>query len=75
MALSFLGVVFLWCSYPIIVLSSVYTSTGGKIVAMASQVNIWLALAASVLGCYSASCLAHRKFSVHDMVFGSITVF
>jgi hypothetical protein len=52
----------------------VYTSTTGKIVAMAGQVNIWLALAASVLGCFAASSLAYRKFCIHDMVFASITV-
>jgi ammonia channel protein AmtB len=74
MALAFLGIVFVWCSYPVFVLSSVYESTAGKIVAMAGQVNIWLALASSVLGCFTASAWIYGKFSVHDMVFSSITV-
>jgi predicted permease len=74
MALAFLGIIFVWCSYPILVLSSVYDSHISKIVAMAGQVNIWLALATSVLGCYTASSLIYRKFCVHDMIFGSITV-
>lgn len=74
MALAFLGTIFVWCSYPILVLSSVYDSQNGEIVAMAGQVNIWLALAASVLGCYTASSFAYRKFCVHDMVFASFTV-
>jgi hypothetical protein len=74
MALAFLGIIFVWCSFPILVLSSVYTSASGKIVAMIGQVNIWLALAASVLGCYTASTISYRKFCIHDMVFASITV-
>lgn len=74
MALAFLGIIFVWCSYPVLVLSNVYTSATGKVVAMIGQVNIWLALATSVLGCYTASTLSYRKFCVHDMVFASITV-
>ena len=74
MALAFLGIIFVWCSFPVLVLSSVYTSVSGKIVAMAGQVNIWLALATSVLGCYTASTISYRKFCVHDMIFASITV-
>jgi hypothetical protein len=41
---------------------------------MAGQVNIWLALATSVLGSVTASAFSYRKFCVHDMVFASITV-
>lgn len=41
---------------------------------MAIQVNTWLSLAASVLGCYTASAFMYRKFSVHDIIFGAITV-
>ncbi len=74
MALAFLGIIFVWCSYPILVLSNVYISTAGKIVAMTGQVNIWLALAASALGCYTASALTYSKFCVHDLVFAAITV-
>jgi ammonia channel protein AmtB len=67
MALAFLGIIFVWCSFPVLVVNI-------DIVGMAGQVNIWLALAASVLGCYTASSFSYRKFCVHDMVFGSITV-
>lgn len=74
MALSFLGIIFVWCSFPVLVLADVYTSTAGNIVAMAGQVNIWLALATSVLGCYTASTISYRKFCIHDMIFASITV-
>lgn len=77
MGLALLGVIFVWCSYPIILMASTYeasaTSTS-SIVAMTGQVNIWLALAASVLGVFSASSIFYQKFSVHALVFGSITV-
>ncbi len=74
MGLALLGIIFVWCSFPIVVLTSVYESTTGMIIAMTGQVNIWLALAASVLGVYSATSLFYRKFSVHELVFTSITV-
>lgn len=74
MAVAFLGTVLVWCSYPILVLSGVYTSTTGKVVSMAGQVNIWLALAAGVVGCYAASSLSYRRFCLHDLIFTSITV-
>lgn len=72
--LAFLGVIFVWCCYPILTLASTYTSISGQIVAMPAQVNIWLALAGSAIGCYLASSYIHRKFCVHDMVFSSFTV-
>lgn len=75
MALALLGIIFVWCSFPILMISSVYTSANGKIVAMAGQVNIWLALASSALGCFGASALNLRKIAVHELVFSSITVF
>ena len=74
MGLSLLGVVIVWSVFPLIVLSDVYVSTSGKVVAMSGQVNMWLALAASVLGCYTASSLVYRKFSLHDIVFSAISV-
>jgi len=73
--LPFLGVIFVWCCYPILILVNTYTSGAGlQIVAMSGQVNIWLALAGSAIGCYLASSFVHRKFCVHDMVFSSFTV-
>ena len=72
--LAFLGVIFVWCCYPVLVLATTFTSAAGQIVAMSGQVNIWLALAGSAIGCYLASSYLHRKFCVHDMVFSSFTV-
>jgi hypothetical protein len=74
MGLAMLGIVFVWCSFPVLLLTSVFESSTGMIVAMIGQVNIWLALAASVLGVFSACSLYFKKFSVHELVFTSITV-
>lgn len=38
------------------------------------QVNIWLALASSALGCFSASCFYFGKFSAHNLIFSTLTV-
>ena len=74
MGMSLLGIILVWCVFPVLVLSDVYVNGFGKVVSMAAQVNIWLALAASVLGAYTASSFIYRKFSVHDIVFSAITV-
>jgi hypothetical protein len=75
MGLAMLGSVFLWCSYPIINLVSTLnlTSTDDAIIS-ASQVNMWLALAASVLGCYTTSAFLYQKFRVREVVFTTLTV-
>lgn len=72
--LSFLGVILVWCTYPILVTLNVYNSSESQIIAMSGQVNMWLALAGSVLGCYTASSYVYRKFCVHDMVYAAFTV-
>lgn len=72
--LSFLGVIIVWCTYPILVTLNVYNSNTSEIIAMPGQVNIWLALAASVIGSYVASMYLYRKFCVHDMVYAAFTV-
>ena len=75
MGIALLGVIFVWCSFPIILLGGSYTSAYGEIVALTGQVNMWLALASSALGVFAASALYYKKFSVHELVFTSITVF
>lgn len=76
MGLALLGIILVWCSYPILLLASTYeTTTSSSIVAETGQVNIWMALAASVLGVFSASSIFYKKFSVHELVFASITVY
>jgi hypothetical protein len=75
MSLAFLGVVLIWCTFPILNLSDVLTATVNDLnIVSIAQINIWLSLAASVLGCYTASAFIYRKFHVHDMVFSAITV-
>ena len=75
MGLAMIGAILIWCTLPIVLLSSVYTSTSGAIIAMAGQINMWLALAGSALGVFSAASLYHKKFSVHEVVFTSFSVF
>lgn len=75
MGLGLLGVIFVWCSFPILLMETTYeTTTGNSIVAMQGQVNIWMALAASVLGVFTACSIYYQKFSVHELVFTSLTV-
>jgi hypothetical protein len=72
--LALLGVIFVWCCFPILTLINTYNSKNGQIVAMPGQVNIWIALAASAVGSYIASLFVHNKFCVHDLVFSAFTV-
>jgi hypothetical protein len=72
--LALLGVIFVWCCFPILTLVNTYNTTNEQIVAMPGQVNIWLALAASAWGSYTASLYVHSKFCVHDLVFSAFTV-
>ena len=65
MSLALLGIILVFCAFPILVLSGTLVSNTGVIVALKGQVNMWLALASSVLGVLSASSLYHKKFSVH----------
>lgn len=70
MGLALLGIIFVWCSFPIIVMASTYetsysNSKSSNIVAMTGQINIWMALAASVLGVFSACSIYFKKFSLH----------
>lgn len=74
MGLALAGLALVWCSYPIVLLSSTYESNVGIIVGMIGQVNMWQALAASALGVFAASAMYHRKFSVHDLVFNCLSV-
>ena len=72
--LPLLGIIIVWCTYPILILSTNYNSTSGEIIAMASQVNIWLALAASAIGVYIASMYMYKKFNVFNLVFSALSV-
>jgi hypothetical protein len=42
--------------------------------AYVGPLNMYLALGAGVLGTYAASCLAHRKILVHDVIFTGLNV-
>ena len=72
--LPLLGIILVWCTFPILILSTTYNQVSGEIVAMQGQVNMWLALAGSAIGVYIASMFMYRKFSVFDLVFSAISV-
>ena len=74
MALALFGMIIVWCAFPLLILSNTYTSNAGQIVAMAGQVNMWLALASSALGVFSVSAIYYQKLSVHELVFTTLTV-
>lgn len=65
MGFALIGMIFVWSSFPIMLLSSTFESTTGVAVALSGQVNMWLALASSALGVMSASSLYYKKLSVH----------
>lgn len=69
-----LGVILVWCTFPVLVTVNTYNKVNGEVVAMIGQVNIWLALAGSAIGTYLASIFLYRKFSVGDLVFAVISV-
>ena len=65
MGMALIGLIIVWCTFPIILLSTTYHSSVGTIVSMAGQVNMWQALSSSALGVFSASALYFKRFSVH----------
>ena len=74
MGMALIGMVIVWCTFPIVLLSSTYTTATGTIVANAGQVNMWQALGASALGVFATCAIYYRKFSVHDLVFSALSV-
>lgn len=72
--MALVGLILVWCTFPVLLLSSTYTTTSGIIVSMAGQVNMWQALASSVLGVMAASSFYYRKLSIHELVFTSLSV-
>ena len=75
MGMAMVGLALVWCTFPVILLSGTYTTTAGIIVSLPGQVNMWQALAASALGVFAATSLYYRKFSVHEIVFNTLSVF
>ena len=70
-----LGAILVWCTFPILITANTYNRVQGEIVAMIGQVNIWIALAGSVIGTYLASIFLYKRFSVSSVVFAVISVY
>jgi hypothetical protein len=73
-SLSLLGVVFVWCSFIFLQTANMYTIANSLAVLFAATVNMWLALAAGVIGAFAASAIAYRKIHIYDVIFSSISV-
>lgn len=73
-SLSFLGTVFVWCTFVFLQAFSFFTVNNQFLLIYSGTLHMWLALAASVLGAFSASALAYRKIHVYDVIFSSISV-
>ncbi len=73
-SLSFLGTVFVWCTFIFLQTANLFTVDNSFLIIYSASVNMWLALAASVLGAFSASALAYRKIHIYDVIFSSISV-
>lgn len=75
MSLGLLGFIIIWCSFPYLLVTGIYThSTQDNLILYAAPVNMWLALVSGVLGTFTASAINHRKFSLHDLIFTGLTV-
>jgi hypothetical protein len=76
MSYALLGFLFVCVTLPSLSGISIFTQTSSNdnAILYASQMNAWLAVFASVLGTFTASAFAYRKFSVHDLVFTGTAV-
>lgn len=73
-SLSLLGVVLVWCSFIFLQTANLFTVANSLTVLYSATVNMWLALAASVLGAFAASAIAYRKIHIYDIIFSAISV-
>ena len=74
MGMALIGAIIVWCTFPILLLSTTYNSSTGVIVSMSGQINMWQALSSSVLGVFACSSLYFERLSVHELVFTSLSV-
>lgn len=70
-----IGTVLLCLTFPSLVSTDLQWSSGGgsPAIAAVAQINMWFAVAGSIVGVFIANSLAYRKISVHDVVFISLT--
>lgn len=73
-ALCLIGGVLICLTYPSLVSTGLqYYSNGfGTTIAATVQINMWLALAGSIVGVFTANSLTYRKINVHDVIFVSL---
>ena len=71
---SLLGTIFVWCSFSFLQTANLFTTVDNRAVLFGAAANMWLALAASVVGAFAASAIAYRKIHVYDVIFASLSV-
>lgn len=73
-AMALIGGILICLTYPSLVSTGLQFADGlGTTIAAVAQINMWLAMAGSVVGVYTANALVYRKILVHDVVFVSLT--
>lgn len=73
-AMCLIGGVLVCLTYPSLVSTGMqlYSTGYGTTIAATVQINMWLALAGSIVGVFTANSLTYRKINVHDVVFVSL---
>lgn len=73
--LGLFGFIVTFCTFPYLCVAGLYnTSTNNGYMAFIAPLNMYLALGAGVLGCFSASCITNRKILIHDLIFTGLNV-
>ena len=73
-AMCLIGGVLICLAYPSLVSTGmqVYSNGLGPSIAATVQVNMWLAVAGSIVGVFTANSITYRKVNVHDVIFVSL---
>jgi hypothetical protein len=73
-AMALIGGVLICLTYPSLVSTGLQFYDGlGSTIAAVAQINMWFALAGSIVGVYTANALTYRRILVHDVVFVSLS--
>ena len=74
-SLGLVGLIIIFCSFPSLCMAGLYrTSENNALISYVGPFNMWLALAAGILGSFSASSVTYRKIYIHDLLFSGINV-
>lgn len=73
-AMCLIGGVIICLAYPSLVSTGMQLYSNGlsPTIAATVQINMWLAVAGSIVGVFTANSLTYRKINVHDVIFVSL---